>query len=114
IGLEIRTRFYQLPATTQRITRINAQYGLHLEVLAPFEELEKPHAIRGMVAPCRWVRGPVDQWAYRLSPIEARVDAVALEVVAARKAEERRTHRREFLHDVNAIPVRAVVIRGRK
>ena len=67
-------------------------------LMAPLEELEQAHAVRGLIVPRTAVRRPIDEWTDGLLPIETLVDVVAFKVVAAGKTEELRMHRGHFSH----------------
>ena len=94
----------------------DGEEGLHVEVFTPEEELEQAHAVGGFDAHgLAWV-GPltVDERPNSLLPVEALPEAVAFEVVAAGKAQEGGVHGGEFLHDVDAVAVGAIVVSGRE
>ena len=112
VGIEVRPRLHHLPA--QRVSGIDAQQRLHVQVLAPFQEFQQSHAIGGVVAPRGGVRRTVDQRADHFLPIETGLDPVAFEVVSPGEAQERGTHGGQLLHDVDAVPVRPAVIGGRE
>ena len=58
------------------------------------------------------MRRPVHQRSDHLLPIEARLNAIALQVVAAREAQEGRLHRSQLFHDVDAIAVGPALVGG--
>ncbi len=88
VGLKVRTRLHYLPA--QRIARIDSQHRLHVQVLAPLQKLQQPHAVAGVVAPGGRVGRAVDQRADHLLPVETGFDPVAFEIIAAREPQKTR------------------------
>ena len=112
VGLQIGSRLYEL--LLHGVAGINGQQRLHLEVLAPLQELEQAHAVAGAIVPGTGVGRAIHQGADGLLPFIALVDVVALEIIASGEAEKRRLHRRQLLHQVDAISVVPVVVGGRK
>src|SRR6185312_6784623 len=97
-----------------RVARINRQQRLHVQVLAPGEELEQTYAVGRAVGPRRWMSSSIDQRANRFLPLIAFADVVAFEVVAAGEAEEFGVERGEFLHQVDALAIRLIPVSGRE
>ena len=112
VGFQVGARLDYL--TTEGIAAIDGKKRLHPEVFAPLEELQQSHSVRRVITPGRRMRGTVDERANHLLPVEAGFNAVAFQIVAAGKAQERRTHGRQFFHDVGAVAVGAIAIRGRE
>ncbi len=113
VGLEVGSGLDAL--LVHGISGVDGEDGLHMQILAPLEELEQAHAVGRPVSPAVvHVAGPLGDVADGLLPIEAGLDGVALEVVAAGKAQEGGLEVRQKLHDVFAIAVRPVVEGGRK
>ena len=85
-----------------------------MEVFTPVEKFEQAHAVGGVVVPGAGVGGAVDERADGLLPLEALVDVVAFEVVAAGETEEGGMHGGELLHEVDAVAVGGVLVGGRE
>ena len=111
VGIEIGSRLDQLSA--QRVSGVDAEQRLHVQVLAPLQEFQESHSVARVIAPRGRVCRTIDQRSDHLLPIEARLDAAAFEVIAAWKAQERGTHRGQLFHDVDAIAVGATMV-GRR
>ena len=96
------------------VARIYRQHGFGVHVLAPEQELVQAQAVRRAIRPGRHVSRPLLQWSQRLLPVESVGDLIALEVIAARKAQELRLHVHEHLHEVGPEAVRLILERRRK
>ena len=112
IRLQVRPRRHMLSA--QRVARIHGQHRLHLQVLAPIEKLQQPQPVGRVVSPRARMSGPVHQRPNRLLPVEAVGNRLAFQIVPAGKAQERRMHPRQQLHQVHAIAVHPVLVRRRE
>ena len=112
-GLQIFPRRHPLPR--QRVARIDRQHGVHVQVFAPFQELQQPHAVRRPVPPgVVHVSRPLRAVADGLLPVEARGDGAAFHVIAARKSQEGRLHVGQELHNVLPVAVGTIVPCRRK
>src|SRR5207249_8996419 len=69
--------------TAERVTGRDAEDRLHLQILAPLQELHQPEAVGGAVAPRTLVARPLLDRPDRLFPVEPLRDGVAFEVVTA-------------------------------
>ena len=96
------------------VAGIDSEQGLHVKVFAPSEKFKKTHAVGGLVVPRTAVRRTVDKRADSLLPLEALVDVVALEIVAAGETEELRMHGGHFFHQIGAKAVGSIVVGGRE
>src|ERR1035438_5603855 len=64
--------------------------------------------------PRAWVGRTIHQRANGLLPLESFRDVIAFQIVAARKAQERWVERSHFLRQVDPVPMRPIMKRGRK
>ncbi len=111
VGPERRAGVYML--LPHAVARIHGEYRLDVQVLAPLQVFKQAQAVGALVAPGAGVRRTVDERADGLLPLVALREVVAFQIVAAGQAEERRVHRGQLLHQVDAVAVRAVVV-GRR
>ena len=56
------------------------------------------------------MRGSIDQRHDGLLPFKAIGDMIALQIVAAREAQERWMHRSQLFHQIDAIAVRTIMV----
>ena len=110
VGVEIRAGLYKF--LLHGIAGIDGQQRLHLQILAPLQELEQAHAVAGAIVPGAGMGGAIHQWTDGLLPFIALVDVVALEIISSGKAQERRLHGGQLLHQVDAISVVPVMVGG--
>ncbi len=94
--------------------RKHREQGLHFQIFAPVEKLQQAQAVGSAVIPGAGVAGALGDVADGFFPVEPVGHAVALEEIAAGKAQEGRVVLGQQLHDVRAIAIRAVVVGGRE
>src|SRR4030095_3086516 len=91
-------------------TCVYTQDWLRIHVFGPLQKLEQTHPIRGSIAPWAHVCGALLDRTYRFLPVEAVFIVGTLKVVSAWEPKERRLHRYQQFHDVNAIAVGSVLV----
>ena len=96
----------------ERVSGVDGEEWLHVEVFAPVEEFEEAEAVGRLVLPGAGVGGTVDERADGLLPVEALIDAISFKVIAAGEAEEGGVHGGEFFHEVYAEAIGAIFVGG--
>ena len=66
-----------------------------MQVFTPLQELQQAETVRGPIAPRTAVSGALRDVADGFLPVEALVNGVAFEIIAAREAQKRGLHVRE-------------------
>ncbi len=69
--------------STQRITGIDGQHRLHVQIFAPFQKFQQPKTVGGPITPRAFVAGPVFNWTSGFLPIKSLVNVVTFQVIAA-------------------------------
>jgi len=98
----------------QRVSGIDGEDGLHVEVFAPLEKFKQAEAVRGVVIPGAGMGGAIDHGADGLLPVVVVGDAVAFKIIAAGEAQEGGVHGGHLFHQVSAVAVGAVLVGGRE
>src|SRR5208337_3861416 len=80
-----------------------------LHVLAPFQEFQKSHSVGRAITPRTGMAVAFLDWTNRFLPIEAGLDRVAFDIIAARKAQKFWIQVHQHLQQVLAKTIRLVV-----
>ena len=89
----------------KRISCVDGQQRLNVQIVAPLEELQEAESVCQPVAPRASMPLPLGDIPDRRLPVEPLGDGISLEIIASGKSQKAWVQSREQLDKIAAVPV---------
>src|SRR3979490_3229970 len=103
IGNQISTRIDV--SAVERIAGVDGEKRFHVDVFAPFQELQKSQAVIGAVTPRAKMAGPLLNRAQGVLPLESIRNCISFEVISSRHPQKRWFDRSQFFHQIGTVSI---------